>query len=133
MPSQFQKAWAAASAACDSVFGEGAGGIEFIAKVSPLADVNARPVADPARPTFSVDGIFSEAAGITRVEGRGISSTNTHQVVAGHPTILISVPMLWQPRKGDIVRLKNSTPVRSFEIVEPHRHEGSTLFEVTPI
>lgn len=133
MPSSFDKAWAAANAACDAAFGEGEGGIQFTSRVVSAVDVNARPLPDPARQTFAVDGIFSEAAGTTRLEGRGISATNTHQIVGGHPTILISVPMLWPPRKKDIVTLTKTVPPRRFEIVEVHRNQGSTLFEVTPI
>lgn len=132
MPS-FDQAWAAASAACDSVFGDGANGIEFVAKARENSDPNGRPVADATRPTFRVDGIFSEASDSGRPEGRGISSTNTHRLASGRPSVLISVAMTWAPKAGDKVRLVNRTPIRSFEIVEIHRHEGGTLFEVTEL
>lgn len=131
MPS-FDQAWAAASAACDLAFGEGPGGVEFIAKATAGADPNGRPVADATRSTFQVDGIYSEASDSSRPDGRGISSTNVHRVASGRPTILISVAMPWAPKKDDAVRLVNRSPILSFTIAEVHRHENGTLFEVTP-
>lgn len=131
--SAFDQAQAALDAACDAVFGEGPNGIQFLAKKRTGADPNARHAADAERPAFFVDGVFSEASDSGRPEGRGITSTNVHRVAAGRATVLVSVAMPWQPRQSDQIRLVLRSPVRSFEIVEVHRHEGGTLFEVTPL
>lgn len=115
MPTPFEIAAAASSAAVDLVYGEE---FDFIATAGG-ADVDARRGSDPARPPFTAKGAWLEPSRSVLPRARGsIQDDNAQKLAVSSPRVSVDVGgMPWRPTIGD--RVKRRKTGETFDIAKP--------------
>lgn len=132
MASTFDALAAAASAVVADVFGE----LVRVEARRLSQDVNARRAFDVDRPTFETTAIFGAPAADSSLQGRGMTGTNVHNIVAPRPQMTFEGSLPWPIRKGDLIsRIDPDTLAlrAKYEVLEVHRHDfGQTRVELGP-
>lgn len=128
MPSLFDGAAAVAGATVDAVF---AAPFTLLPRALAAGDVNGRSGADPARPSVSFAGIYSEEGQMMRPEWRAKPDDLTSAIVAAPPSVDVAAAAFAQrPREGDHVRRVDTGEMyRIADIRE--RHPGRLVLGLT--